>query len=86
MPLGVAWTEFEDVSLTIAWLEVSEDATIGTEQKITIFWENVYKSFLEHYVQRSADFEGKEKDIALEEAKKRNRSANGRIAFDAFLN
>ncbi len=77
MPLGVAWTETEDLSLTIAWLEVSEDATIGTEQKITTFWENVYKKFLEHYVQRSAAVEGKGKEVALEEAKRRSRSANG---------
>tara|TARA_R110002050_G_scaffold23044_1_gene62512 strand:+ start:919 stop:1050 length:132 start_codon:yes stop_codon:yes gene_type:complete len=39
MARGKSWLEDEDIALTKAWIAVSEDATIGTEQKSGDFWE-----------------------------------------------
>ncbi len=79
MPLGVQWSEVEDICLAIAWLQVSEDATVGVEQKNSTFWENVFTKFNENFLARSAAVDGKDKEEALADAKKRNRSPTGNI-------
>lgn len=41
MGRGVDYSEDEDIILTMAWLEISEDAVTGAEQKADSFWDRV---------------------------------------------
>ncbi len=52
MPRGSSWSEDEIISLTLAFLEVSEDPTVGTERKSEDFWEEITKKFQTIYAGR----------------------------------
>tara|TARA_R110002050_G_scaffold58223_1_gene130945 strand:- start:1019 stop:1306 length:288 start_codon:yes stop_codon:yes gene_type:complete len=85
MPLGVQWSEVEDIRLAIAWLQMSEDASLGVEQKNSTFWENVFTKFNENFLARSAAIDGKDKKEALADAKKRNRSPTGNMVLILYI-
>ncbi len=71
MARGKGWITDEDVSLTKAWIEISEDATTGTEQKSGEFWDAVTRKFRELCVIRmGADSK------ALEKANSRTTQGN----------
>tara|TARA_R110002050_G_scaffold186022_1_gene320260 strand:+ start:1478 stop:1624 length:147 start_codon:yes stop_codon:yes gene_type:complete len=47
MAKGKDYLEEEDVVLTLAWVEVSEDAIVGSERKGDLFWERIQIRFRE---------------------------------------
>ena len=42
---GINFTIDEDIKLVSAWLNVSLDAVISTDQKHTTFWERIWSTF-----------------------------------------
>ena len=46
MGRGIDYSEDEDLVLTMAWIEISEDAIVGSEQKGDNFWERIKSKFL----------------------------------------
>ena len=40
------WTQTEDVALINAYLGVSEDPIIGTDQRGPVFWDKIHKTFV----------------------------------------
>ena len=53
MPRGRGWSEEEEVSLALAWLEVSEDAKKGTDRKKGDFWDVICVRYKEIFRMRS---------------------------------
>ena len=47
MGKGKDYLEEEDTVLTMAWLEVSENALVGSEQKTDLFWTKIKDKFVE---------------------------------------
>tara|TARA_R110002050_G_scaffold82525_2_gene176700 strand:+ start:542 stop:754 length:213 start_codon:yes stop_codon:yes gene_type:complete len=58
MPRGSSWSEDEIISLTLAYLEISEDAATGTERKSEDFWSAIRARFQIIYMERTGTAAG----------------------------
>ena len=45
---GRNWTFEEDVSLCLAWVSISEDGAVGTNQIKKVLWDNIIAKFQEN--------------------------------------
>ena len=45
MARGRSWNQTEDVQLCRAWVHISHDPVVGTDQKADVFWKRVLENF-----------------------------------------
>tara|TARA_R110002050_G_scaffold283104_1_gene431315 strand:+ start:450 stop:1298 length:849 start_codon:yes stop_codon:yes gene_type:complete len=65
MPRGNNYLEDEDLILTLAWLEISQDAVVGSEQKGDNFWLRVRNKFVEIWKRRRGEDKAYRERISL---------------------
>lgn len=53
-PRGKNWTVLEDETLCQAWLEVSQDPVVGTNQRTETLYSRVYEKFVEICTEKTA--------------------------------
>jgi hypothetical protein len=50
---GSGWERYEDLTLCDAYLEITQDPIIGTEQRGSSYWKRIYDYFLAHIGEES---------------------------------